>query len=93
MKEVTALERVREEIRNGVLENASQAEQEIAIDLAKQLDAHKALLEAEQKTHSGGVNPNMQRRTIRAIGVSETAGVTLAGVTFRKFPVARFRAS
>ena len=93
LEEITHLERVREEIRDGVLKNASQAEQEIAIELAKQLDAHKALLEAEQKTHSGGVNPNMQRRTIRAIGVSETAGVTLAGVTFRKFPVARFRAS
>ena len=49
LEEVTALERVREEIRNGVLENASQAEQEIAIELARQLDAHKAMLEAEER--------------------------------------------
>ena len=39
------------------------------------------------------VNPNMQRRTISAIGVSKTTGATLAGVTSRKLPVARFRAS
>jgi len=52
LEEVTHLERVREEIRNGVLKNASQAEQEIAIDLAKQLDAHKAMLEAEEKAEA-----------------------------------------
>ena len=45
------------------------------------------------RASSSQANPSMQRRTMSTMGASKTAGATVSGVTSRKFPVARFRAS